>query len=133
MKRFLSIVEVLTLLGMITVVFSLFLAWQRVDVSTLSAVPLPAVYRSDLILTRNGFASSAMWPIIICGTVSGLLILFPNNAVTRLPLAVVQTLLGAACTIIPLSRFAPLPGVLVCLLGGALLVAGGIYRLREAT
>src|SRR5262249_51709238 len=109
--------EAMTLLGMTAAIGSLFLPWDRLPPETAA---FPAYYKGSPFL--SGFQTTAHWPLTICAVVCGLALLWAPTANARLPLMFLQGLGGLLCLLIPLrqfvqSGFAPLPGVLVALIG----------------
>src|SRR5581483_4023776 len=107
-RRFLTRGEAATLIGMLMVIFSLYLIWEY---HAVEAGPLPAV--SGLF--------AELKPIPRTGQ--------------ALPKSIRWTLIGSGlvCVIIPLSwlaRFGLQPGIAVALLGGILLVFGALERLN---
>lgn len=130
-RKLVTPAEAATILGMVTVIFSLFLTWERRSFSVAGALPIPAVYGSataEVLLAGNG--TTARWPMMICAFVSCGMLIWPVNARSRFSIAVVQGASSLACLIIPLTRLTLLPGVVLGLIGGGLLVAGAIDRVR---
>ena len=126
MRRLLTRAEALTLLGMIMCIVSLFLAWPVALEGKLPMQPLV------ISLTRTGAAIKLVrWPITVAAILSGLLLAFPSSASNRIPMAVVQGLCGLVCFVIALTHFAIQPGVLVDLVGGALITFGAVDRFSE--
>jgi hypothetical protein len=128
LRRFLTRAEAATLIGMVLIVFSLFLTWERIPLPSGGVPPPGSALLVSGGLTRTGFATSARIPLTVCAVVCSLLLLWTPTARTRLPLAVVQGACGIACLVMALTRLALLPGVLVGLVGGALLTFGAIDR-----
>ncbi|HZO90185.1 MAG TPA: hypothetical protein VFB38_17795 [Chthonomonadaceae bacterium] len=134
-RRFLTRGEAATLIGMLMVIFSLYLIWEY---HAVEAGPLPAVsglFAELKPIPRTGQAlpKSIRWTLIGSALLCGALLLWPPNEKTRLPLAVLNGACGLACVIIPLSwlaRFGLQPGIAVALLGGILLVFGALERLN---
>lgn len=131
-RRFLSRAELLTLFGMVLIFSSLFFAWERYSADAMQTAGLPALYKAKgLSITRTGFGTNAHWPLMICSVVSCLLLLWTPTPITRLPLALVQGACGLACLVIALTKLALLPGVLIGLIGGALLTWGALDRFSQ--
>lgn len=126
---FLTRAEFATLLGMILVVFSLFLAWERPPLH--APLPQPSLYME--MKPRTGLGSPVMWPLLICAVLCGATLLWTPSEKTRLPISAVQGAGGLACLVIALTRLSLLPGLLVGLVGAALLVFGAIDRFSTAT
>jgi hypothetical protein len=125
-RRFLSRAEALTLLGMILCIVSLFLAWPVPLEGKLPATPLV------ISLTRTGaYLPLVRWPVTAGAILSGLLLAFPPSRNNRMPMAALQGLGGLVCFVIALTHFAIQPGVLVDLLGGALITFGAVDRFSE--
>ena len=121
--------ETATLLGMVLAIGSLFLVWERVTPPKELAV-LPPLYANPV---RTGFQTNAHWPLTVCACICGLMLLWTPGQKSRLPLLFMQSLCGLLCLMIPLNQFresgfAPLPGVIVGLFGGALLLFGAMDR-----
>lgn len=129
-RQFMTRAELVTMVGMLLVVFSLFFAWER---PVVKMPPLPSMYMDLKIRPRTGFASEARWPLILCALVCGTTLLWAPTEKLRLPLAVVQGACGLACLVIALTKLALLPGTLMGLLGGALLTYGAVDRFTVPT
>ena len=128
-RRLLTRAEALTLLGMILCIFSLFLAWPVPLLP--SSLPVPAIVIS---MTRTGAGIPGVrWPVTACAILSGLMLAFPPTPASRIPMAVVQGLCGLVCFVIALTHFAIQPGVLIDLVGGALLTFGAVDRFSDTS
>jgi hypothetical protein len=133
-KGFMTRAEVVTLLGMLLVVASLFLTWTRVTPQDAALLAATALYRSpEATLERNGFQSHLWQAMTLCAVVSSMTLLWEQRPATRLSLAAVQGAGALACLVIALTHFALLPGALMALCGGALLTYGAIDRYGVAT
>ena len=121
--------EALTLSGMGLVVGSLFLLWEQ----RLGAVPpllqAGALRVESLTVPLNGFGAHVAAPLTICAVLCAATLLWEANDKNRLALGAVGMAGGLACVVIALTRFALLPGVLIALAGGALLLWGAIQRI----
>lgn len=73
-------------------------------------------------------STSAHWPIVICGVGCGILLLWTPNLKNRLTIGVGQGVMAATCLIVALARFSILPGLLMGLIGGALMTFGAVDR-----
>ncbi len=129
MRRFMSRGEAAILLGMALTVFSLFFYWSRLS---LPANVVPGAMFMNLQTKRTGFASPVRWPLTLCATLCGAVLLWVPTERTRLPLAVVQAASGLACGILIVTHFEMLPGVFIALAGAALMVFGAMDRLNDA-
>ncbi len=129
MKRFLTRAEAVTLIGMALTVFSLFLVWRVSGLPGGVASP-EAIARFEL--RENGFNLGLHWILLFGGVLSSVGLLFQPNPKNRLPLACVQGAGGLICFLTALRYFAPLPGVLLGILGGAMLVFGAVDRFSAA-
>ena len=125
MKRFLSRAEAATLIGMALSVFSLFLTW-RVTGPHGAAVTQDARVRFEFL--ESGFQLGLHWILLAGAVLSSAGLLFVPNPKNRLPLVLIQVAGGLVCFLIGLRYLAPLPGVLLDLAGGALLVFGAVDR-----
>ena len=122
--------EAAVLLGMTMSIVSLFLPWDRITVPQQIAL-FPTLYNGPSVL--SGFQNAVHWPLSVCGILCGLTLVWSPIAKARLPLLFTQTLCGLVCLLIPLRQFVqsgyqPLSGVLVALVGGALLLFGALDR-----
>ena len=121
--------KIAKVLGMVLIVGSLFLAWQR---STPPGATLlgGALYhaRGPLVVVRNGFDVGVWQPLTLCAVTAGAMLLWSDTHQTRMALLAVQGACALACVVIPLACFAMLPGVLAALAGGALLMMGALDR-----
>jgi hypothetical protein len=131
-RHFLTRAEMATLLGMLLVMSSLFFTWERQTFSPSQALPPNALFVSLTSLSRSGFGTSVRWPLTVCSILCALLLLWPPTPQNRLPMAVAQGACGIACLVIALSKLALLPGVLLGLIGGALLTFGAVDRFTYA-
>jgi hypothetical protein len=133
-RRFLTRGEAATLVGMLLVVFSIYLVWERYAMPA-NVMPLAgSMYMSPQGITRTGQALPPLtrWMLVGCAVACGALLLSTPTARTRLPLAVVQGACALTCVIVPLAwlaRFALQSGILVALIGGLLLTFGALDRL----
>jgi len=128
-KGFMTRAEIVTLLGMLLVVASLFLTWKRVTPQDQALLGTMALYRSpQVIMDRNGFQVQVWQVLTLCAAVSCSTLLWANTPETRLSLGAVQGASALACLVIALTHFTLLSGVLVALCGGALLTFGAIDR-----
>jgi len=135
-RRHATRAEGATLLGMLLVIGSLFLAWERQKAAQM--VPLPGALYTDLSgmpkeVVVTGFQTAAHWPLTLGAILCGAALLWSPDEKTRLPLAFLQGVCGLLCFVIALRAFAqggfaPLPGVIVALIGGGLLAFGAIDR-----
>lgn len=125
--RLLARSEMVTLLGMVFCIFSLFLDWSIPLSELTSKLPtLPMVTRA---LTRIGAGIPAVrWPLTFGSVFSGSTLLFTPNEKNRVILAVVQGLSGLVCFVVAITHFAVQAGSLVALVGGALLTFGAVDR-----
>ena len=131
-RRLLTRAEAETLLGMLLVVCSLFLAWGREDLTpALRRLGLSgAVFAGGLNPTHSGFFyPSVCWPLLTGAILCGAALLWPPDGKTRLPVSVIQGACALACLLIALVHFALLPGALLGVLGAALLVLGALDRI----
>ncbi len=132
-KGLMTRAEAATLAGMLLVQCSLFLTWSRVTPRDQALLAAAALYRSpQMTLLHDGFQAQVWMPLTLCAALGCATLLWRVTPMTRLPLAAVQGACALACLVIALVRFAPLPGVLVALCGGALLTYGAIERYRVA-
>ena len=120
-----------TLLGMVLTIGSLFLAWERISLTPEQRM-LPTYYSATNI-TNTGLQTAAHWPLTLCAIACGLSLLWTPAGNARLPLLFTQGLGGMFCLLIPLRQFvqsgyAPLPGVIVGMFGGSLLLFGAFDR-----
>ena len=129
MKRFLSRAEAVTLAGMALSVFSLFLTW-RVTGPRGAGVSQDAIVKFELI--ENGFNLGLHWLLLAGAALSCAGLLFEPNRKNRLPLFLLQCAGGLLCFFIGLRYLAPLPGVLLDIVGAALLVFGAVDRFSVA-
>lgn len=123
-RRLLTRAEAAVLLGMLLVVGSLFLTWE----SHTLTVPLPALLAGKQEWRRNGFGTTAWQPLTLCSVLAATLLMWTVSPRNRLPVLLTQIACGLSCVVIALARFALLPGVLIGLTGGALLMAGALDR-----
>lgn len=129
LKRRMLVAEIVTLFGMALVVASQFGPWERGGNAS-DAVVLPAFYRQrgPLGATQNGFAAGVWLPLTLCATLAGVTLLINCTAKNRAALRFIQGACGLTCLVIPLARFALLPGVILALLGGALIAGSALSR-----
>ena len=135
-RRLLTRAEAETLLGMLLVVCSLFLAWGREDLTPeLKRLGLSgAVFAGGLNPTHGGFFyPSVCWPLLGGALLCGVALLWSPEEKTRLPISAVHGACALACLLIALVHFALLPGALLGILGAALLVLGAIDRTMRPT
>ena len=125
--RSLSMVDAVTIAGMLTAIGSLFGPWERYSPSV-QALGLPGALVSHVSLHRTGFQSSVRWPITAAALASGALLLWNGGRNARLYSAVLQAGCGAACVTIALAHLALLGGVLAGLIAGCLILAGAWGR-----
>lgn len=128
MKRRILRAEGMVLLGMVLVVASQFFVWERRSLPGDAMVAGLAFYRDrgPLLVARNGFVIGVWQPLTLCATLAGLSLLFTCTPQRRAALQFVQGACGLACLVVPLTRFALHPGVLMALLGGILIVSGAL-------
>jgi len=122
--------ETVTLLGMVLVIGSLFLPWERITVPPEVAL-FPTLYKGPSVIT--GFQTAAHWWLPFCAAGCGLSLLWSPTTTARLPLLFIQSLCGLICLLIPLtqwvtSKFTLLSGVLMALGGGVCLLFGAVDR-----
>jgi hypothetical protein len=117
-----------TLIGMVLVVFSLFFTWQHIPLDV-SKLPPGAMLIEKGGVYRTGMSQPWLaYTLTLCAALCSLSWLMTPTRQTRLPLNVLQVACGLACFMIALTRFALLPGVLLGLIGGALLTLGAVDR-----
>ncbi|HZT40800.1 MAG TPA: hypothetical protein VFA07_01355 [Chthonomonadaceae bacterium] len=134
-RRLLTRAEAETLLGMLLVVCSLFLAWGRENLTPeLKRLGLSgAVFAGGLSPTHSGFFyPSLCWPLLGGAILCGASLLWPPEGKTRVPVSAVHGACALACLLIALIHFALLPGALLGVLGAALLTLGAIDRYVHA-
>jgi hypothetical protein len=127
MRRFLSRSEAAILIGMVMVVSSLFLEWRR-QVPDLGAFAATALHIEKLSVSHNGFGAGVATPLTVCAVLCALTLLWEVTEQNRIALGVAAGAGGLACVVVALTRFALLPGMLLGLTGGALLLFGAIDR-----
>jgi hypothetical protein len=133
-KGILTRAETATVFGMLVVIASLFLVWARVTPQDQGLMAATALYRSPQTeMYLNGFQTHVWLPITLCSVLCNVTLLWQANNKTRLPLTAVQSACALACLVIAMTHVTPLPGALVALGGGALLVFGAIDRYHGAT
>lgn len=129
-RRFLSRAEMLTLIGMLLVISSVYLIWER---RTAEATGVPgALFAASVTIQRSGRTPHIMLPLTVCALIAGASLLWTADAKSRLMVGLIQGACGLACVVVALSRFALLPGVLLGLTGGALLVYAAADRYNTA-
>jgi len=131
MKRFLSRSEVLTLGGMVIVIFSLFLTWQEISLKEVTPLASMATYLSSSSVTRSGFSLPVRFPLIIFAVLAGCTLLFISTPKNRVALFVFEVICGLGCLLISLRYIAPLPGVVLGVVGSALLLFAASDRFTE--
>jgi hypothetical protein len=94
----------------------------------METLPGPAIVTILPVITRKGFATAAWLPMTLCAAFSSLLLMWTPDEKTRLPIALAQGACGLTCVILALTHAAPLPGVLIGLIGGILLTYGAVDR-----
>ena len=125
LKRFMSRAEAVTLAGMVITVFSLFLTWR------ISGPPASIASQAALVkfeIPETGFMLGLQWILLTGAVLSSAGLLFPINAKNRLRIACIQGAGGLLCFLVALRYLAPLPGVALGVLGGAMLVFGAADR-----
>ena len=130
LRRFMSRSEAVTLGGMVVTVFSLFLTWRVIG------PPDDALAQSSLLKLytfESGFNLRLHWPLLGGAVLSSLALLWPLNEKNRLPLACLQCAGGLICFLIALRFLALQPGVLLGVLGGAMLIFGAVDRFSAST
>jgi len=132
LRRFLTRAEAATLVGMLLVVFSLYLVWERHALPANMTPIAGSLFVSEGI-TRTGqtLPKAIRWTLLGCAVACGATLLWMPTPKTRLTLAVVQGVCGLTCFILTLAwlvRFAIQPGILMALIGSALLIYGAIDR-----
>ncbi len=132
MRRFLTRAEAAILLGMVTVISSLFLTWKVQRPEQFPTFPVGAVHVESLTVQHNGFGAGCALPLTICAALCACTLLWDATARNRIALAAVGGAGAFACVIIALTRFALLPGVVVGLIGGVLLCLGVADRCLRA-
>ena len=130
MRRLFTRSEAAILVGMVAIVFSLFLTWRIQKPEQLSSFPIGAVHIENISVQHSGFEAGG--PLTICAALCACTLLWDITPQNRLPLSIVGGAGAFACVIIALTRFALLPGVGVGLLGGALLLFGVVDRYLRA-
>lgn len=127
MRRFLSRAEAAILIGMVIVVSSLFLEWRR-QVPDLGAFAAAALHIEKRSVSHNGFDVGVYAPLTVCSALCALTLLWEVTEQNRIALGVAAGAGGMACVVVALTRFALLPGMLLGLAGGILLLYGAIER-----
>ena len=121
--------ELITLVGMVMVVASVPLHWAVLQPAHLAALPAEALFRvKELTVIANAYQIGVGWLLVTCSAAAGILLLWtPTNETKRFVFAM-HVALGAGCILIALMHISLMPGVLVCMVGGGLLVWGGAER-----
>ena len=111
---------------MLLSIASLFLNWPR---SLNGALIAPAMVVN--LQSAGAAIPEVRWPVTFGAIVAGLVLAFRHAPSSRVPLAFVQVLCGLVCFMIALLHFAIMPGPLLELLGGALILFGAVDRLAR--
>ena len=127
-RRIVPRAEALTLGGMILVVCSLFLLWEKHLADVPPIFQASALRVESLTVPYDGFKARVAVPLTVCAVLCAATLLWEVNENNRMALNAVGLAGGLACVVIALARFALLPGVLTALAGGALLLWGAIER-----
>lgn len=127
-RRLLARAEAVTLGGMILVVASLFFLWEKRLSDVPPALQAGALRIESLTVPLDGFGARVAAPLTICAVLCAATLLWDATEKNRMALGAAGGAGGLACVVIALTRFAPLPGVLLTLAGGALLLWGAIER-----
>ncbi len=127
LRRFLSRGEVMTLVGMLLAVSSLFLVWKQVDSGSIG-IPMPTVFSEKVFVTQRGIDMIVRWPLLLCATGACATLLTQTTAQNRMTLFIMQLTFSIAVCVMALTHFALRPGIVVALLGGGLLIIGAIDR-----
>jgi hypothetical protein len=136
-RRFLTRAEAVTLVGMLLVIFSLYLVWERYALPQ-NMVPLAGSMSLAMgSTTRTGQAlpPSVRWTLLGSAVACGALLLWTPTARTRLAPALLQSVCALTCVGITLTwllKFALQPGIVMALVGGMLLIWGALDRLSSA-
>ena len=133
LRRFLTRAEAAILMGMVAVISSLFLTWRVQKPELLStAFPLGAVHIENLSVQHNGFGANCAAPLTLCAALCACTLMWDITPKNRLALSAAGGAGAFACVIIALTRFALLPGVILGLVGGGLLLFGVVDRYQRA-
>ncbi len=127
-RRLLARAEAVTLGGMVLVVSSLFFLWEKRLSDVPPALQAGALRVESLTVPLDGFGARVAAPLTICAVLCASTLLWDATEKNRMALGAAGGAGGLACVVIALTRFAPLPGILLALAGGALLLWGAIER-----
>ncbi|MDE2125451.1 MAG: hypothetical protein KGJ62_02560 [Armatimonadetes bacterium] len=125
--RNLSMMDAVTIAGMLTAIGSLFGAWERYT-PAVQSLGLPGALVSHVSLQRSGFQSSVRWPITVAALATGGLLLWNRGRNARLYSAVLQAGCGAACVAMAMAHLALLGGVIGGFAAGTLILFGAWGR-----
>ena len=132
-RRFINRAEWLTMLGMVGLVGSLFMAWRNASLNAINLpIPAEAIYKAKHI-TQNGFSLLGWEIMVACAIVCNACILISPTSGNRKPLSLVQGVAGLGATLIALRYFSPHPGAILGLVACLALAWGAYERFRDAS
>ena len=120
--------DLLIVIGMIMVICSLFLPWERYSYVPSATVALGALVSQSLVVFRSGFSIPEKYALISASLFSGLLLLFMPNEKTSKLLCGLLIVCGVVCFAIAIRKLDTLSGVLTGFFGGLALLIGSIER-----
>ncbi len=129
-RKLLTRSEASILGGMALAVISLFQTWREQVPEIPAALSASAMHLERFIVFHNGFGAGVAGPMTVCAVLCASTLFWEMTERNRMALTAVAGAGAFACVVIPLARFALLPGLLLGLTAGLLLMFGTLDRYK---
>lgn len=127
--RFISRADAFTLLGMVLLIFSLFLVWNR---TAFKPQGVQTIYvGASVQLVQTGFSLPDWTLMMSCAVACNLCLLWNITPQNRYRISIVQGVLGVGTLFLVLRHLSPNVGSIIGTVAGAMLAWGALERFQE--